>query len=64
MSCWPWSHQWSKWIVVNSGRVREPKSHLLGEIEPVEEWIEVGTFEEQRRVCEKCGKSQLREVRT
>lgn len=47
--CW---HKWSKWEVIQKGP-------LYSDIGPRSD-NPVGNYEMQRRVCEKCGKSQLR----
>jgi hypothetical protein len=52
--CWPWSHDWRKWQTIERGELLHRHS-----TEP----IIVGCYENQRRECKKCGKSQLREIR-
>lgn len=46
---WCW-HKWGMWEFVKSGRILEEEG----------DYIPIGIYEIQRRVCEKCGKSQLR----
>ena len=62
--CWPWNHDWTKWEVIGSGRLASTRDAIGLPIHPPEKIIIIGTYEEQRRVCNKCGKSQLRETRT
>ena len=52
--CWPWSHDWTKWETTEKG--------IMQRIRPGFDPITVGVYEYQRRVCTKCGQSQLREV--
>jgi hypothetical protein len=60
--CWPWSHKWSKWEVTTSGQMLA-RADVLGL--PLHDVIDkpqvIGYYELQRRICENCGKSQLRE---
>jgi hypothetical protein len=63
---WPWSHQWQKWQTVSTGKILAmtdalglPIHEELGEVAPV-----IGSYETQRRECLRCGKSQIREIRT
>lgn len=53
-NCRPWAHKWSKWKVLQVGQLTNTNS-LSPQV--------VGFYETQRRECEKCGMSQLREVR-
>lgn len=59
INCFVGWHRWSKWQTTERGNVMGNKD-ALG-LPPVTPLI-VGTYEYQRRECEHCGKSQLREV--
>jgi hypothetical protein len=61
MICW---HKWEKWKVVGAGDVREAWDELTCKPLPEDQRYVTGHFEVQRRECEKCGKSQLREVQS
>lgn len=43
--CW---HKWTRWKLQETGHVLVKNQH------------QVGTYEYQRRECEKCGKAELR----
>lgn len=62
--CWPWTHVWTKWDVIERGVLQKlvdplglPIHEEFGEHTPV-----VGYYELQRRECSECHKSQLRKV--
>jgi hypothetical protein len=67
MCRWPWSHKWSKWGTISGGDTLasvDPsgmpyRPEIFGEHKPV-----TGKYENQRRECVVCGKSQLRETST
>lgn len=46
--CWPWSHQWTRWRLIDCVAVR-PISGKVSE-----------PFEMQHRECERCGLIQRR----
>lgn len=65
MKClWPWSHKWTLWKVTGSGEIRARHDSLGLPIPAHEKRPVIGFFEVQRRYCESCGKSQVREVQT
>jgi hypothetical protein len=49
VSCWPWSHNWSKWQVIERGKVVK-----------VNQTAPVGSYLLQERTCYECNKKQLR----
>lgn len=57
--CWPWNHAWSKWQTIEQGKLMRT---LVPGLTKADEGTPIGTCEYQRRVCETCGKAQLREV--
>lgn len=61
MSCF-WRHKWKKWEAIATGRFYTQEDAILAQGE--EPKLFRGSYEKQRRECEVCGKSQLREART
>lgn len=57
MSCWPWTHRWTKWKEIARG-------DLFAERLSTGSQIPIGYFVEQQRECERCGKMQIREIST
>lgn len=55
MTCW-FFHAWTKWKSICYGpfRVKNPAGDV----------VDSGQYVEQRRECSRCGKVDLREVRT
>lgn len=49
--CWPWSHQWLRWT--------DTWLSLMG----IEQTDQTRGFNGQTRVCQRCGKRQVREIR-
>ena len=59
MICW---HRWTKWEKIAEGIItRKYNLYTLQMLLP-EQQYESGQFEDQRRECKKCGKSELRRV--
>lgn len=48
-SCWPWLHQWQRWVDIDHGKLISTITN-----EPV------GQFITQERRCNRCEKVQLR----
>jgi hypothetical protein len=63
-SCGPWQHQWSKWTTIAGGKLLKTTNAVGIPFQQGEEKTVIGTYEEQRRECERCGMSQLRETHT
>jgi hypothetical protein len=57
MFCW---HKWTKWEANGHGVIRKALDNLTERVLDEKERYDIGYFEQQRRVCEKCGKSELR----
>ena len=55
--CW---HKWSKWKTDLTGTLKQKNEPLTGRMLGADEEYDKGTFERQRKECEKCGKSKLR----
>ena len=49
--CWPWSHNYNKWVVTNEVKKLNTSDDAL---------IAYGSI--QQRECQKCGKMQMRTV--
>lgn len=47
-SCWPWAHQWQRWIDIDHGKVVTYDDKVKGQ------------FITQERRCNRCEKVQLR----
>lgn len=55
---------WSKWQRIDQGDVLQGYDRLTGRLLDESEKGVIGKYEAQRRECEKCGMSQLRETRS
>jgi hypothetical protein len=66
LRCWPWSHQWSKWNTYSGGKLVKITDALglpIREGDGIAQHV-IGDYENQRRECQRCGKAELREIRT
>jgi hypothetical protein len=54
---WWTLHHWGLWTDVGRGELQQRHWGAT-------EYVSVGVFVQQERVCQKCGKRQVREVRT
>jgi len=58
---WCW-HRWKKWELMESGYLRAEYDAFTGQhFEDHEKFVN-GKFFRQQRVCEKCGKLQVRRI--
>lgn len=53
--CW---HKWSKWVTVSKGKLVKD----FGPFCNGGSTSEIGRYEYQERICEKCGKKQLQKI--
>lgn len=61
MSCWPWSHKWTKWELFAEGKMLKTFNALTGNPLNVDgKPAIIGRYIEQRRECTECGKLQMR----
>jgi hypothetical protein len=54
---WWMLHHWGRWIDVERGEIQQ--QHFGETI-----YVPVGSYVRQERVCQACGKRQMREART
>ena len=52
-SCWPFCHQWQRWIDISTGKIADCYSDKI-----------IGEFIVQERRCNRCEKVQLRVAKT
>jgi hypothetical protein len=61
VSCWPWSHSWSKWEVSGEGKMLRTYDSITGEpLQADAKPTVVGRYIDQFRQCHDCGMIQLR----
>jgi hypothetical protein len=63
MACWGF-HKWGKWETVSSGKMIARTDAIGLPVHNPDEGAVIGAYEHQKRVCQECGMSQLREAQT